>query len=872
MLRRFLLILFLQIPGGSPGTEVSLKSGERIQGHLEVLRSESFTLRPRWSGGEVTVPLKALDQMLWPERELRLASAGEVEVLFRSGDRLSAEWLEMDNRILTLRTAWGQTVRVNRGAVAEIHPGHAIGPVRLQGPSPEQAWTFRDPRGAGLAPGSGSGPFSLYAMSGMSAQLELPELPKRFVFEADIRPGEQAFMYRMNLMGRRNNTRGPGNINLQVTHQGLILTAEGRERADAVTWRDRLPDTARTEQRFALWVDLQRETVEVDLNEERLLTLKLPGGSERIGDADRSFSIQMQSGDGEIELAGIRLRERLSTFAPNRPGSVRADRDQVYLLDGKRLTGRVISGGPEQLRVLEGRDVQTVPVHRVASVVFAAGPENEMPDSEERVRIRTLDFRGQLSLRPSNAEPGVLRGFVPGWLDEAVIPFSALLQIGGMSGGESIPSPKRDQVHLLNGDRVDGVILGMEGTRLMLEKESTGERVSIPAAYVGHIRRLGERMAIDRRSDVRLDYVNGDRLSGRLLGIGEASVELETSWGQRVRSRRNMIRRMEFIPSGPALIWRGPGLLSDWHVEEIGPLTGTVEQAGSALLIPGVRAVSRGMPPLPERFEIQLRMRSEGGRGDFTVQLFSIGSLDLPVGGLHFYSRGVRLEGVENAFGHGQSVHFRHHTGDLREAGRRDFRVIGDLRRGEMLVEFNGEWIGPWKITDPAAMRMQPERIMKITARSPFQRLWVEEILFAAYPYDFPVEREGDAGGGFGDRVLFANGDVLWTTVLDGEGDSVRLLAEGETLQVPRQRIQSIAFDAQTLSLPRRTSRDMRLHHAGTRDRLTVSLRNFDGSVFRGGGDLWLEDLHLPHSAFRVAVFNIHTKVRRDARIEGESE
>lgn len=867
-----LLMWCCLVPVRVPGAEARFRSGERVRGEVVALGAEGLRIRPRWSLEPVTTELAEIEQVLLPPAAGFPLRAGGSDVRFRTGDRVEGDWLEMSDDVLILKTSWGQRVRVRREAVREIRFSNDSDRVLMRGPSHGSEWHFRDPMGTGGAGAETGNPFIFHAVSGMSARTALPKLPIRFVFEVDVRPSEPNFLYRLNLFGLGDNTRGPGNVNLEVNHRMLAVSGEGRDLAETVTWRDRLPEVAAAEQRFVFWVDLESETVEVDLNDERMLTLKLPEASTLIGAEDRMFSFQAQGGDGQIELLGLRLREHRSTLAPRRSGFTRSDLDRIYLWDGRRVEGRLLSFGSETLRVLEGRDVLVLSRDRVAAVVFADSPADVKPGSDLSVRVRTLDYRGRLTLRPVNGDGDSVRGGVSGWLDEAVIPFSNLVRMETVSSGKPERFRGRDEMHLLNGDLIFGEVSGLDGTTLQFLRGERSDPLRIPAAYVGHIRRSGGAEAVERDADTRLDYVNGDRLSGRFVWMDEAEVVLKTAWGQTVRSRREFIRRMVSVPSGRALLWRGPGRLEDWHVQVSGPVVTEESQVGSSVVIPGIRGIVRSMPPMPDRFEIRIHMRAEGGPGDFTVELFAMGSVDVPLGGLHFFSQGPRLHGAGTFAGFQNTVYFRKNLGTALDSGRRDLRVLADLRREEMMLVFNGEVIGPWRIQHPSEMRMQPERLMRITSRSPFQRLWVEDIVFAAHPHAFSGEGVLEIEGGAGDRVLFSNGDVLVTSVSDGEGEALNLQIEGETLRVPRSRIQSIDFHQDSVRFPRRTARDTRVWHAGTRDRLTVSLSEYDGAVFRGRGDPWLEDLHLPQSSFRVAEFNVHTSIRFDERIEGNSK
>jgi hypothetical protein len=863
---RFALVMILLRPDGAPGAEARLRDGERVRGEMVSLGEAGLVIHPRWSRDPLRLES---DRLAWLAPGGNRPDRGEIsenEVRFWNGDRIAAENLSLADDLLVLRTSWGQTVRIRKEAVSEIHFSDPGERVRMQGPGGGMVWQFQDPRGTGLAPGAAGEPFVFFAASGITARTELPALPPRFAFEVDVRPRDVPYSYRMNLFGQGNNTRGPGNINVQVTQNVLSISGEARDRAESVTWRDRLPDGARSEHRFVFWVDLVAETVEVDLNEECLLTLKLPEAASLTGAEDRSFSFQPQAGNGRIELMGLRLRERSAVSPPLQAGRAGAGRDRVYLRGGRRLEGRVFLLSSRNLRVREGRDIQVVSRDQVLLVRFAANRDRGEGLAENCFRMRTGDYRGRVSLLPSGDDLDAVRGSVRGWLDPVVIPFRDIHRMEAADKTFTLPARGRDAVHLLNGDVVFGDLLPMRGTDLVLRYGDGEEFLRIPAAYVGQVRRRNEPFQMDRSADVLLEYVNGDRLSGRFVRMDEDEVVVETAWGQEIRSRRPYVRSLHWQPSGRELIWRGPGRLEDWHVTVSGPVVDEPEQAGGTLVLPGIRGMTRGMPPMPDRFEILIRMHTAGGQGDFTVEFFKQGTPDAPVGGLHIFTQGITLQG-RGIFGGRNDLYFQQNVRPALMSSDRDLRILADLRERRMVVVFNGDVIGPWLIPEAEDLRKQPERMMRILARSPFQALRVEEIRFAAYPHAFPGAADADMNLP-GDRVRFSNGDVLRARLIDGEGMHYRLEIRGEPLEVPRSRIESARFNTDPLIFPRRRARDTRFYAAGSRDRLTGALTGFDGEIFTVEGDLWLENLQLPRSSFTVADFNIHAPVRFDDRIE----
>lgn len=867
---RFVLIMMLLRPGGVPGAELRLRSGERIRGEVEALGSQEILIRPLWSRDRVTVPLEALSTAVWPE-DSPTAGPGDTEFWFRNGDRFTGVWEGLQGDILMVKTPWGQRVRIQKEAMAEIRSASVAGQTLMREPSQGTPWVFRDPRATGVRPEIEAGVLRLHAASGVTARTALPPLPSRFVFEVEARPQTEFFMYTMNLMGRGLNTRGPGNINLQVNSHGITVSTEGHEHGDSRAWRDRMPESALSEQRFTLWVDLDNEVLVVDLNEVRLATLKLPGASERIGERDRSFSVQVQAGDRDMEFSGIRLRQRAGNQLPRSFGGARADRDQVFMLDGRRIEGALRSAGEDEVRIHSGRDVQVLPRSEVAAVVFGPG-EIRSGNSPCGLSVRTRVAPGRVTVRPTDTAGPQLLGRVQGWMDEAQIPFTALFRLENLSDTDDGLRTGADEIHLLNGDRIFGTLESLEGNTFQLRRPGGEPPVRIPGAYVGQIRRHEGPVQVERSADVRLEYVNGDRLSGRFLGMDAERVVVETVWGQHLRSRRDAVQRIVRIPAGRDLLWRGPGDLQEWTLQTFGPSVRSPAQAGGTIALSGMRSAARGMPPVPDRFEIVLKMRMEGGFGDFRADFFAAGTPESPLGGLSVYNRGTQIEVAGSFPSEGQTIYLREEAAALMASHRRDIRLIGDLGRGEVWLEFNGTALGRWMLSDPGALRMQPERLMQIQVRSPFLTLYLEDLLFSRFPHVLPGPEDRKRDGLGGDVILFSNGDRLSAEITGGHSGEVKVQTEEQHLSLPLSRLQSITLNPDSMRLPRRSARDIRVFHAGTKDRLTFALHTLDGETITGRGDLWLEDLHLPRSSFRVAVMNVHTPVRFDEAVEKESE
>lgn len=421
-------------------------------------------------------------------------------------------------------------------------------------------------------------------------------------------------------------------------------------------------------------------------------------------------------------------------------------------------------------------------------------------------------------------------------------------------------------VHMLNGDVFSGAFHAMDSTG-MLAVQPTWEDglLRFHAAYTGRLR--FDRVAPSRGGiipDSRIHFVNGDRISGRLVSLSDRDAVLDTGWGGRLRAHRDFIERLDMLPGEDGTIFRGIVPLTDWSLRL--PPDGDLSRTEKAVdgHIPGDARISRRLP-LPEAGGVLLEMDVSfpDGNASLYLDLFQSSQHNRLVEGM---SLSVNLNWL----------HLRTVDGN----GRQNW-----VMREPLPPEAAGEWLR-------IAVHLNLETA-EVT-------LWINGVIFPAFTLhaerplagrsdlEFVLQTGRDTGGvtlhalAFSQRsavlppdvamrealtegVVFMNGDQMEARVLSMEPQSLRLeLNGGQEVRVPRERIYAVWLNGGGGWPPRRRDRDVQVELAEWGDRLTLALQAIDMGTLIGESEMWMHPPEIPAEALRGVRFNLYQALRFD--------
>ena len=437
-----------------------------------------------------------------------------------------------------------------------------------------------------------------------------------------------------------------------------------------------------------------------------------------------------------------------------------------------------------------------------------------------------------------------------------------VLGLCGSLFGEALPVT----VHMLNGDVFSGVFHALDSAgTVQVQPAWEDGLLRFHAAYTGRLR--FDRVAPARGGiipDTRFHFVNGDRISGRLVSLSDSDAVLDTGWGSRLRANRDFIERLDMLPGEEGTIFRGMVPRTDWSLRLPPDGGGALTEKVLEGRVPGDARISRRLP-LPEAGGVLLEMDVSfpDGNANLYLDLFQSSRDNRLVEGM---SLSVNLNWL----------HLRTVDGN----GRQNW-----VMREPLPPEAAGEWLR-------IAVHLNLETA-EVTLRIngvlfPSFTLHTERPLPGRSDLEFVLQTGRDTGGvtlhtlAFSQRkavlppdvtvfeastdgVVFMNGDHMAARVLSMEPQTLRLeLNGGQEVRVPRERVHAVWLNGGGGWFPRRRDRDVQVDLTEWGDRLTLALQAIDSGRLTGESEMWMHPPEMPAEVLREVRFNLYQGVRFD--------
>lgn len=429
---------------------------------------------------------------------------------------------------------------------------------------------------------------------------------------------------------------------------------------------------------------------------------------------------------------------------------------------------------------------------------------------------------------------------------------------GSLKSGE-IPV----EVRMLNGDLFSGTFRDFDAGYFRVIPAWGGEPLRFHAAYTGGMRVYTESPITRTAPDTRVRFVNGDRISGRLLSLSDRELVLQSWWGGEMRAHREFIESLEILPGEESLIFRGLAPLADWSVllpqghEEL-------TEPQRKILLPENSRISRSMP-LPESggvlFEAEISFPSGGTVA--TLDFFQTTGQTRPAEGISL-SLNQNWMHVRMVDGNGRQVWVLREALPLMIPGEPILVAVHlNVRTAEVTVRINEMEYPSFSLYTERALpgRDDLQWVLQPGRESGGMRLHHVEFtrVPGVYAPDLTVEDSSK------DLVVFGNGDRMAAGVVSMDTAEVRLTLEGDQrVSVPRDRIRWIRLATRASIHPRRRNRDVTVALAERGDILTLAFTGFDARGISGTSDLWGDIPAIPPGAVREVRFNIYQHLRHD--------
>ena len=136
-----------------------------------------------------------------------------------------------------------------------------------------------------------------------------------------------------------------------------------------------------------------------------------------------------------------------------------------------------------------------------------------------------------------------------------------------VSGGSSAFAASLNHfVKLFDGSALHGKMASLDPSNgLVWEHENAMEPLQFSFPSLGSIRfNPTQRWKGGRQSQCRFRFTNGDEVYGKILGMDEEFIDMETWFGGALRADRAMVQSIAFLQNGYRVLYEGPNTLNEW--------------------------------------------------------------------------------------------------------------------------------------------------------------------------------------------------------------------------------------------------------------------------------------------------------------------
>ena len=390
-----------------PAGNLTLRDGGQLHGQIRSLSADRIVVSVPWSETEVALPLTAL--RAWTaDRAAAVDTPPAQELHFTSGEFLSGTLTAMDAETLSLRSVWGQELRFARNQVARLT--QAAAQVLQDGLATPEVWNFRSmtlPHRE-TPPRFEAGWLEFPGLSNQRMSLALPEIPLRFVLEADLEFQTPQPAYRLSLLPFAHSDPQEALFDLSF-HGESMLGRQGGPAAMTLNWQEETPNLGHAHA-LRLFADQQAGRMTLVINGQRIRDWPIVRG-DGLGIPDGSF---LQIATGPTEPFTVR-RLRLLPWNGQVPDLSAADEGPAIVLRNQDvLPLRTLRADAEHLHLTLAAGMEMPVAHRALSELHLQPRQTRavsLPEGHLRMQSPAAGFA--LSLRPLSTADGVLTASSP---------------------------------------------------------------------------------------------------------------------------------------------------------------------------------------------------------------------------------------------------------------------------------------------------------------------------------------------------------------------------------------------------------------------------------------------------------------------------
>ena len=425
-----------------------------------------------------------------------------------------------------------------------------------------------------------------------------------------------------------------------------------------------------------------------------------------------------------------------------------------------------------------------------------------------------------------------------------------------------------DTLSLLNGDKLHGKLVGMDGAAGILTWQHKAVRDPLCCSMaalnkVDLLPRKVEGMQVHKNI---VQLVNGDRLSGDVVSLSASELVVKSWYAGTLHIARQ--RLAELTPAAAPLdvLYEGPTSdLSGWAADSGGGSSGLAFRGGG-LVLPLGRAVGRKIPNMPEKVRFDIEVTGFAG-AYFAFWFFNdstrnMGSSDAYL--MNFYNTRIDFQRMTRHEG-SRSLGSVENEDRRAPKNRLLITILADRKERHFTVLLDGKLAR--EFNDPQEFKGTGDCVMFQTHQASAMR--ISKFRVAQWDGKPPKSGSSSSGAVEQDTLEFINGDAISGNVRSIEANNIKFATSYATLDVPLERVArmrlanpSAATNAPVVSAvaaPANVTRCFFNEH----DAVTLRIDKLADEVISGTAE-GIGALKLPLGAFSALEFNPSVKRTND--------
>lgn len=452
------------------------------------------------------------------------------------------------------------------------------------------------------------------------------------------------------------------------------------------------------------------------------------------------------------------------------------------------------------------------------------------------------------------------------------------IEIGApISVPASVEAPKRapnvprltapqadDRLDFINGDRIHGRLSAASASagRLTWKHTAAAEDILFEPASLAQIQLASRRTSTSAEYDAMVHLTNGDMLPGRVVAMDAEILELDTWFAGLVKINRSMVTSILPNLSMSNVLFEGPNELSEWTLYPHGGSRPQWRYSEGALYALQRYPAGRIIDKLPEKYEVRFDAAWRGSYPQFT---FAFSTADVQQSSdayiLNVQSTSISMSrSTRNTGGNniGTQINYPGFDGN---SGKRSasFIMLVDKTARSFTLLIDGSMAGQW--TDPGEFAGNGNGIAFRSGSS--SDLKISRIKVAHWDGRVPGVAGSSETASKDDQVRFVNNDKFSGRIVSIADGIVKFETSYATLDVPVNRVMEIVMASETSERARRNRDDVRAVFV-EKGLLTLNLERIEDEVLHGKSENF-GSIAVPLGVMKNLSLNIYREKQEEA-------